>query len=88
MLMKVNETLDVLGILEGTDKNSARHDYLRYYATIFSHLRDAKFNLIEIGVSRGASLWTWKSYFRHAQIVGIDINPDCKIWKRKVSLSK
>ena len=76
--MKVDETLDVLGILEGTDKNSARHDYLRYYATIFSHLRDAKFNLIEIGVSRGASLWTWKSYFRHAQIVGIDINPDCK----------
>jgi cephalosporin hydroxylase len=45
---------------------------------IFSQLRDAEFNLIEIGASRDASLRTWKSYFPHAQIVGIDINPDCK----------
>jgi len=35
-------------------------------------------NFIEIGCGQGGSLQMWKRYFGpHAQIVGIDINPEC-----------
>jgi hypothetical protein len=33
---------------------------------------------MEIGVLDGKSLLTWKDYFYRSQILGIDINPDCK----------
>jgi hypothetical protein len=35
--------------------------------------------VLEIGVGRGGSLQMWKRYFGpHAQIIGIDIDPNCK----------
>jgi len=72
--------LDIMGVLEGTDKSSSLFnawDYLRKYQSLFGHLRDAPFNLIEIGVMGGTSLKMWRSFFRRATIVGVDINPNC-----------
>jgi len=72
--------LDIVGVLEGTDKSSSLFnawDYLRKYQSLFGHLRDAPFNLIEIGVMGGTSLKMWRSFFRRATIVGVDINPNC-----------
>ena len=71
-------SLDSIGILYGTDKSSLVHGYLPHYEKIVGHLRDEKFNLIEIGVQDGASLRTWQAYFRKARIIGVDIAPSCK----------
>jgi hypothetical protein len=72
--------LDMIGVLEGTDKSSAitfGWDYLRHYQRLFSPWRNQPINMIEIGIARGNSLTVWKTFFPKAQIVGIDINPDC-----------
>jgi hypothetical protein len=73
--------LDIMGVLEGTDKSSSvtfSWDYLRHYQTLLAPWRDQPINFIEIGVESGASLSVWKKYFSRAQIVGIDINPGCR----------
>src|SRR5215469_13685137 len=73
--------LDMIGVLEGTDKSSAVAgcwDYLRHYQPLFAPWRDEPINVIEIGVAHGSSLSVWKNYFSKANIVGVDINPDCK----------
>jgi Flp pilus assembly protein TadD len=75
--MRAGLVLDLLGVLEGTDKSSHGHGYLQYYEEILRHLRDEHFTLIEIGVFGGGSLRCWKAYFPHAHIIGVDINPDC-----------
>jgi hypothetical protein len=66
-------SLDALGILYGTDKSSLRHNFLVHYERQLSSLRDKSFNLIEIGVYNGASLYMWQAFFRNATIIGIDI---------------
>jgi hypothetical protein len=72
--------LDVIGALAGTDKSSSVSwgwDYLRHYDELFSRWRGSDINMIEVGVAGGASIATWHLYFDKAQLVGIDINPDC-----------
>lgn len=71
-------SLDYMGIIEGTDKSSLIGDYLRHYERWFGPLRDVEFNLIEIGVFDGASTRMWAKFFSRAQIIGVDINPDCR----------
>lgn len=87
-------TLDEIGVKHGTDKASIwsndedkvsvktprylPHDLLRHYEKVFEEWRNDEFVLAEVGVNTGASLRMWKEYFPHAQIVGIDINPNCK----------
>ena len=78
--METRVALDAVGTLCGTDKSSTYsngHDYLRHYEFFFSEFRDQALNLIEIGVLGGRSLKTWKWFFPHAQIVGIDIQERC-----------
>jgi len=70
--------LDLIGIKEATDKSSLIGDYLRHYERVFSTLRDAEFNFIEIGVFQGASARTWAQFFDRAHIVGVDIDPTCR----------
>jgi len=72
--------LDVVGMLEGSDKSSTVRfswDYLRHYERYFAPLRHEPINLIEVGVQRAPSLRLWDWYFSRAQIVGIDIDPAC-----------
>jgi len=72
------QSLDTIGILEGTDKSSLMHDYLRHYERIFSRIRDEPIQLLEIGVAGGASLRVWAKFFTRATIIGVDINKDCE----------
>jgi hypothetical protein len=76
----VSIPLDLIGIAEGTDKSSLVGDYLRHYERLFEGLRDSEFNLIEIGVFNGASARSWERFFSKAHIVGVDINPHCRIY--------
>jgi hypothetical protein len=72
--------LDIIGVIEGTDKSSAishSWDYLRHYQRLFEPWKDEPINLIEIGVQGGFSLKVWEAYFTQATIVGVDIHPGC-----------
>lgn len=52
-------------------------NYTPFYDALFNKYRDKEFNLLEIGVSKGASMRMWRDYFRNANIFGIDTDTDC-----------
>ena len=54
--------------------------YLEAYDRFFHHFRGKQVRILEIGVYKGGSLQMWKNYFgEDAKIVGIDIDPQCKL---------
>lgn len=67
-------TLNEIGLKYGTDKSSICHNYLNFYDSIFSPIRNEKLNVLEIGVKDGASIRMWRDYFHNAFVGGIDIN--------------
>ncbi len=67
-------SLQEIGKWAGTDKASRWHDYLDFYEGFWGRLKDASFNLVEVGVDSGASLKMWENYFLCANIYGIDIS--------------
>ena len=71
-------TLNNLAIRYGTDKSSDNHNYCVKYEKHLPFNRYDKLNILEIGVLDGKSLLTWKDYYYRSNILGIDINPDCK----------
>ena len=53
--------------------------YFHAYESHLERFRERSVTMIEIGVWRGGSLQMWKKYLGpSAQIVGIDIDPECK----------
>jgi hypothetical protein len=71
-------TLDELATKYGTDKGPEDHMYTDRYSLYLEQYRDIEFNLLEIGVFNGASIKMWKEYFPKANIVALDIDPQCK----------
>jgi hypothetical protein len=71
-------TLDKIAKSFGTDKSSVNHNYCVKYEKYLPFKRYDKLNILEIGVLDGKSLLTWKEYYYRSNILGIDINPDCK----------
>ncbi|MEA2596192.1 MAG: hypothetical protein QOF01_2661 [Thermomicrobiales bacterium] len=69
-----HDTLVDLGKIHGTDKDG--HGYLREYDLLLAPLRTASFDLLEIGVFKGASIRMWHDYFPKARIFGLDLKPD------------
>lgn len=72
--------LHELGVFNNTDKTDNNHSFCgRIYLSIYEqYVRDrrwSKTNVLEIGVLSGASLRTWRDYFPHGKIFGIDIDP-------------
>src|ERR1700759_5173107 len=74
--MTQERILDIIGRIEGTNKSD--FGFLEFYEPLFEPFRYNTFNLVEIGVYQGASLRTWRTYFPHAQIIGVDIEPACR----------
>lgn len=73
------ETLSEIFNKYNSDKNSSFHNYCRQYENIFRDFRTKPINFLEIGILRGESIKIWREVFPNAtQIVGIDINPECK----------
>lgn len=62
----------------GTDKSSEIHNYCVKYQKYLPFNRYDKLNIMEIGILGGDSLRTWKEFYYRSNILGIDINPDCK----------
>ena len=58
--------------------------YFPVYEKHFGPLRDKPIKLLEIGVLNGGSLEMWRKYFHpDSVIVGIDINPECKLHEQE-----
>jgi hypothetical protein len=56
--------------------------YFPAYERHFSRFRNQSITMVEIGIADGGSLQMWKRYFGpFAQIVGVDITPDCKAFE-------
>lgn len=67
----------------GTDKSSEVHNYCVKYEKYLNFNRYDNLNILEIGILDGKSLLTWREYFYRSNILGIDINPDCKKFEDK-----
>ncbi len=76
-------TLDKLAKIHGTDKASDNHNYCVKYEKYLPFNRYDKINILEIGILDGKSLLTWKDYFYRSNILGVDINPDCKQYEEE-----
>ncbi len=61
-----------------TDKGIGSHEYTEVYDSYLLPLKDEKLNFFEIGIFKGESLKLWEEYFQHSNIIGLDINPECK----------
>jgi cephalosporin hydroxylase len=70
--------LNKLAILFNTDKSSEIHDYCRKYEKYLPFDREDKLKILEIGVFNGGSLKMWSMFYPNSNVIGIDINSDCK----------
>lgn len=53
--------------------------YFTIYEKWFNPYRGKDIVFVEVGVQHGGSVQMWKNYFgKNAQIVGVDIDPNCK----------
>ena len=67
-----------------TDKYT-HHAYCdAFYEDALSQYRDQEIQLLEIGISRGASMSLWAEYFTNAKIMGVDIAPN-EQWAQYIS---
>lgn len=57
---------------EGTKKPS---HYFKLYEEMLARLRERPFNMLELGVSSGASMLVWHDYLPKACIVGLEFEP-------------
>lgn len=74
-------TLDSIAKSHGTDKSSEVHNYCAKYEKYLPFKRCDKIKILEIGVFNGQSLKTWSEYFYNSEVVGIDIDPNCKAYE-------
>lgn len=63
---------------------SIKHStYFDTYDDLFSRYRGKKITFVEVGVAAGGSLFMWRDFFGpKARIIGVDLNPDAKIWEK------
>jgi hypothetical protein len=70
--------LDVIGVIEGTDRASGTRpalDQLRHYEALLAPLRRAPINLIDLSPGDGAALRVWSWFLGAANVIGIGANP-------------
>lgn len=64
--------LHELGLKYNTNK-AFYHNYCKFYDKILSSMKESCKNMLEVGISDGASILMWRDYFKNATIYGIDI---------------
>ena len=60
------------------------HGFSKFYEKNFKHLREKKFNFLEIGTWEGASLASFAKYFRNAEIYGLDRNFKFNYYSKRI----
>ena len=76
--------LDIKSFFFKSDFYSLKFEnYFQIYNKLFSRYRRKKITFVEVGVFSGGSLFMWKKYFgSQARIVGIDLNPKAKMFRK------
>ena len=69
-------SLDEIAIKYKTDKSSMFHGYCDKYEKFLPFDREANLNILEIGVSRAASLRMWGDFYPNSLVYGIEIKPN------------
>jgi 23S rRNA U2552 (ribose-2'-O)-methylase RlmE/FtsJ len=79
-----NKSLSLFKSYHKSKFRSLKHDnYFHVYEDLFKKYKNKKIVFIEIGVANGGSLFMWRSFFgKNARIIGIDLNPAAKRWKK------
>jgi 8-demethyl-8-alpha-L-rhamnosyltetracenomycin-C 2'-O-methyltransferase len=65
--------MDLAALYEKYGTNKLWHGYAPFYSKLFDSSRNTVQNFLEIGISTGESLRSWRDYFPNATIYGIDI---------------
>ena len=76
--MEQHVDLDVIGVIEGTDRASGTRpalDQLRHYEALLAPLRRAPINLIDLSPGDGATLRVWSWFLGAATVIGIGADP-------------
>lgn len=60
----------------GSDKTRA-HGFGYWYSMLFEHRRNQVRKVLEIGFFNGGSIRAWREYFPNAEIVALDVRPEC-----------
>ena len=60
------------------------HGFAKFYEKNFKNFQEKKFNFLEIGTWKGASLASFTKYFRNAQIYGLDRNFKFKYKSKRI----
>ncbi len=76
-----DNSLESIGLRNGTDKSSLVHNYLHHYQAQLGLGRYPVRTVLEIGVLDGASLRTWHEFMPDAVIIGMDIDERCKAFE-------
>ncbi len=59
------------------------NSYFDIYETIFKEFRNKPITFVEVGIFGGGSLLMWKKYFHpQSRIIGIDLNPNSKVYEK------
>src|SRR5262249_46663947 len=84
--------LTALAKIHKTDKWGT-HFYTPHYQKHFSHLRNQKLKILEIGVGGyahpklgGASLRMWKEYFPNSSIYSVDIHDKSEVEEHRIKI--
>ena len=89
----LNELFNFYGSDKGTEVNHPYdkkgdkiigHGFGKYYEKYFREFKNEKFNFLEIGTWKGASLAAFKKYFTNANIYGIDRNYKLQVKSDKI----
>jgi len=76
--------LQQIGRHHGTDKSVHNFKGVTYLDVYTQHIPPLVKCMVELGVYKGASLRTWREFFPHAEVWGVDIDPEVKQGDPKV----
>lgn len=84
LYLKFNNNSSSLRSFFRSPYRSIKHStYFNVYDHLFASYKNKKIIFVEIGVLDGGSLFMWRDFFGpKARIIGIDINPNVKIFEK------
>lgn len=82
--------LSEIGKIYKTDKVDEWHsfggkNYMDIYSVYLSQFKNETITLLEIGIKGGASLRTFRDYFKKGTILGLDINPNAAFKEDRIT---
>lgn len=77
------ESNDLYKFYSGSPYRSVKHsNYFKIYEDLLSKYRGREIVFVEVGIHNGGSLFMWRKFFgESARIIGIDLNPEAKIFE-------